>query len=168
MNKFLTFCCVPPLLLLLTGFSWHEPTWEEINTSIDQQYPNVAEIDVDSLKSSFDQGRPPVLIDVREKDEFAVSHLQNAVNITKAEKVFFPKDTPIVIYCSVGIRSAAFAKELGEQGFTKVCNLRGSIFAWGNKNYPLWRGSKSVRAVHPYDRKWGILLKPELHSYQPE
>lgn len=160
-------CCLL-LIFLLAGFTWQEPTWEGIYDTIARQYPSVVNVEVDDLRAALDGGQSPVLIDVREKGEFAVSHLANAVNITKVEGVSYPKDTPIIAYCSVGVRSAAFAKKLSEQGFTNVRNLRGSIFAWGNKNYPLWRGDLPVQAVHPYDKKWGILLNRQLHLYRPE
>lgn len=161
-------CCLLPLVVLLTGFSWGRPTWDGIYESIARQYPSVVNVEIDDLQAALDGGQSPVLIDVREKGEFAVSHLANAVNITKVEDVAYPKDTPIIAYCSVGVRSAAFAKKLGEQGFTNVRNLRGSIFAWGNKNYPLWRGNLPVHTVHPFDEKWGALLNRQLHSYRPE
>lgn len=147
-------------------FLFDRPTWEKINTIIDQHYPTVKHQDIDTLKAALDVGKLPVLIDVREKEEFAVSHLPNAINVTKADEISYPKDTPLVIYCSVGVRSAAFVKELDEKGFTEVRNLRGSIFAWANKNYPLQQGTLTVKAVHPYDKKWGTLLNQELHKYK--
>jgi rhodanese-related sulfurtransferase len=166
MQRLHTFLYALPLLALLTGFMWSNPTWEEINTAIDRQYPTVENIDVESLKTALDLGQPPVLIDVREEKEYAVSHLPHAVNLHNVAAVTFPKDTPLVIYCSVGVRSAAFAKELKDMGFSNIRNLRGSIFAWGNKNYPLWRGNVQVRAVHPYNKRWGTLLNPKLHMFE--
>lgn len=155
-----------PLLLLLCGFFWSNPTWEQVNATIDRKYPSVRNIDVYNLKISIDQGKPFVLIDVREKDEFAISHLPTAVNIPKATAVQYPQNTPIVVYCSVGVRSADFAEQLGDLGFTSVLNLRGSIFAWGNEGYPLVRGNTAVNVVHPYNKKWGKLLNRELHMYR--
>jgi rhodanese-related sulfurtransferase len=155
-----------PLLLLFCGFFWSDPSWEQINATIEHKYPSVKNIDIESLKASLDQGNFLILIDVRKEDEFAVSHLQAAVNTQKATAVNHPKDTPIVVYCSVGVRSADFAKKLDELGFTNVLNLRGSIFAWGNKGYPLIRGTTAVNTVHPYNKKWGKLLNQELHQYR--
>lgn len=166
MTRFSHLIFFIPFLLLLCGFLWSDPTWEEVNASIDQQYPFIKNIDVNSLKTSLDQGRLFILIDVREEDEFAVSHLPNAVNITKAAAVNYPKDSQIVVYCSVGVRSADFAEKLGDLGFTRVLNLRGSIFSWGNNGYPLVRGNKAVRVVHPYNKKWGKLLNRKLHMYR--
>lgn len=157
-----------PLFLLLCGFLWSSPNWEEINSTIDRQYPSVKNIDIDTLRTLFKKGDHFILIDVREKDEFAVSHLPHAVNIIESSAVNSPKDTPVVVYCSVGLRSADFVEKLGDLGFTKVLNLRGSIFAWANKGYPLVRGNTIVHVVHPYNEKWGELLNPELHSYKVE
>jgi len=167
MKQLIYLCCILPLPLLLVGFFlFDHPTWDKINATIDQQYPTVKHLEIDTLKASLDHGKPPVLIDVREKEEFAVSHLPNAINIAKTDEIVYPKDTPLVIYCSVGLRSANFVKELDEKGFTEVRNLRGSIFAWANKDYPLQRGTSAAKAVHPYDKKWGALLNPELHMYK--
>lgn len=160
-----TFCALLAIILLC-GFFWQKRTWQEIDTILNQQYPDVASIEIDTLKTALDQGQAPILIDVREKDEFAVSHLPNALHITTIEAVPYPKDTPIVVYCSVGVRSAIFSKKLAEAGFTAVKNLRGSIFAWANKGYTVRRGMLPVQAVHPFDKNWGTLLKKELHMYQ--
>jgi rhodanese-related sulfurtransferase len=166
MNRILRFAVYLPLLLLLSGFFWSDPTWEEVNRTIDRKYPAVRNINTESLKTFLDQGKQPILVDVREKDEFAVSHLPTAVNITEIDEVPYPTDLPIVVYCSVGVRSANFAKQLGALGFTEILNLRGSIFEWANKGYPLMRGNREVGFVHPYNSKWGKLLKQELHQYQ--
>ena len=166
MKRFFLLCTILPLSLLLCGFFGGTPTWKGINATIDRQYPMVKDIDIESLKGSLDQGKPPLLIDVRAKEEFAVSHLPGAVNLTQARELTVAKDAAIVVYCSVGVRSAAFAKELSERGFTDVRNLRGSIFAWGNKGYPLQRGATPVTVVHPYDKKWGVLLNQEMHLYR--
>ncbi len=166
MKRFFSLCCALTLPFLLTGFFGLEPTWDSINATIDRQYPRVGNITIDELKAALDQGRSPVLIDVRENDEFAVSHLPNAINVKKVSEITNAKDAPMVIYCSVGVRSAAFAEELMAKGFTKVKNLRGSIFAWANVGYPLRRGASAVKTVHPYNKKWGTLLNQELHMYR--
>lgn len=155
-----------PLLLLLCGFFWSNPTWEQVNATIDRKYPSVKNINITNLKTLLNQGKVFVLIDVREKEEYAVSHLPTAVNIQKSAAVHYPKNTPIVVYCSVGVRSADFAEKLGDLGFTSVLNLRGSIFAWANKGYPIVRGNTAVNAVHPYNKKWGKLLNRGLHMYK--
>jgi hypothetical protein len=76
-------------------------------------------------------------------------------------------DAPIVVYCSVGYRSARIAERLREQGFTNASNLEGSIFRWANEGRPVYRDSTEVDAVHPYDRTWGTLLDDRYHADEP-
>lgn len=106
-----------------------------------------------------------MLLDVREADEFAVSQIQDARHIESPEEVQADKQTRIVVYCSVGYRSARFARELQEKGFVNVYNLRGSIFAWANQGYPLYQGNERTGYVHPFNKKWGLLLDERFHLY---
>ncbi|MFW2366626.1 MAG: rhodanese-like domain-containing protein [Desulforhopalus sp.] len=156
-----------PVLMLLCGFFWTTPNWENINSTLDRKYASVTHINTDDLRTLVQRGNQTILIDVREADEYAVSHLPGAVNILSPVEVNYPTDTSIVLYCSVGIRSAKFARDLENRGFTRVMNLRGSIFEWANKGYRLMRGDKDVQEVHPFNKRWSKLLKPSLHRYYP-
>lgn len=67
-----------------------------------------------------------VLIDVRTKEEYNEGHLDNAINIPYdviVSNIKEDKDTPIVVYCKSGARSAKAAKSLEDAGFTKVYDL---------------------------------------------
>lgn len=74
------------------------------------------------------------------------------------------KDCPIVVYCSVGYRSARVAAKLGEAGFSQVYNLEGSLFQWANEGRPLFQQGNPVRMVHPYSDRWGKLLRPQYRA----
>ena len=153
------------ILLSISGFFWSKLDWTSVNKSIDSQYPSVASISTQSLKEKMEQQEVITIIDVRDSEEFDVSHLRGAINVHDASGINLPIDTSIVVYCSVGIRSAQFAKRLTKRGYTDVLNLRGSIFEWANKGYPLQRGEQNVTVVHPYNKRWGSLLKESLHAY---
>lgn len=109
-----------------------------------------------------------LLLDARDIDEFNVSHLTNAQHIDPNAPNWsmvsdYPKDTSIVVYCSVGYRSAQLAQQLQEQGFSNVWNLEGSIFQWANEGRSLYNlEEKLTTEVHPYNAQWEKLLKPEL------
>jgi len=156
------------LILLLCGFFWQKYDWVSINSQIDKLYPSVESITTDSLYNQLKTGKEISIIDVRPNEEYKISHLPDAINITNIKNINVPRDNTIVVYCSVGLRSARFVKKLKKQGYTGVLNLRGSIFEWANKGYPLVRGAKSVTVVHPYNKKWGQLLNPSLHAYTTE
>lgn len=104
------------------------------------------------------------LLDAREKKEYNVSHLKNArwvgyedFNMQRVSGV--PKDAPIVIYCSIGVRSEKLGIKLQQAGFTNVRNLYGSIFEWVNQDNPVYDNSgKRTNKVHAYNRVWGVWL----------
>jgi len=146
-------------------------TWESILQAIRKKFPTVKQLSTDELARWLaDTNRPaPLLIDARNKEEFAVSQLPNAQHFDSVKQVgeaAAAKSRPIVVYCSVGYRSSAFAEKLQRAGFTNVFNLEGSIFAWANEGKPVYRGSQKLDPpkVHPYDKKWGALLKRELRG----
>lgn len=74
------------------------------------------------------------------------------------------KTDKIVVYCSVGVRSAQFAEKLQQAGYPNVYNLNGSIFEWANENRPLYQGQQQVTQVHPYNSFWGKLLVPNYRA----
>ena len=76
---------------------------------------------------------------------------------TRAETL--PPERPIVVYCSVGVRSSELARALQAVGRTNVFNLDGAIFQWANEGRPLYAGSNVVTTVHRDNRKWGRFLR---------
>ena len=152
-----------------------EQTWEMVDSMIERDFPGVHHISTDSLAAWFaDSSREqPVILDARQPEEYAVSHLPTAEQIDPDATTFpelenLDRSTPIVAYCSVGYRSSQIARRLEEAGFTNVMNLQGSIFRWANEGKPVYRGDHQVEEVHPYDRIWGRLLNENLREYEAE
>ena len=146
--------------------------WSMTLKMIRARFPTVARVSTDTLQSWLDespQRENLLLFDVRESEEYAVSHLQGArpaPSKDEAQKALqgVPSDQRIVLYCSVGYRSSELAQFLMKKGYTEVYNLEGSIFAWANEGRPVYRGNERVKVVHPYDRIWGRLLKKSLRK----
>lgn len=149
--------------------------WLTTLKMIRAKFPGVEQLSTDSLQTWLDESgqapsERPVLLDVREKEEYEVSHLKDAVLVASKKEALdalegVPPDRPVVLYCSVGYRSSEMAGFLQKRGYEKVYNLEGSIFAWANEGKPVYRGGECVRVVHPYDRVWGKLLKKVLRSW---
>ena len=130
------------------------------------RFPSVPQISTAGLAAwlSDEKRSRPLLLDIREREEFDVSHLAGAIAIAPKARpevvaILAGKKTPIVLYCSVGYRSSAFALRLINAGFADVQNLEGSIFQWANEGRPLEAGGKPVSRVHPYHRWFRRLLK---------
>ncbi|AEB11116.1 rhodanese-like domain-containing protein [Marinithermus hydrothermalis] len=90
-------------------------------------------------KELLDQGVP--FIDVREVEEYAQARIPGAKLIPLSEFTTrvaeIPKDTPVVLYCRSGNRSAQAAAWLAMMGYRNALNLEGGILAWYRQGLPL-------------------------------
>ncbi len=102
-----------------------------------------------------------LILDAREKKEYDVSHLPNAVFIgynhfEKEVMKDIDKKKPIVVYCSIGYRSEKIGEKLKKLGFTNVHNLYGSIFEWINEgNTVVDNQGNPTKKVHTFNKNWG-------------
>lgn len=89
------------------------------------------------LKAAIDSGKRPVLLDVREPFEYSLCHLESSTLIPVEELSDrmgeLNKDSEIVVYCHVGIRSTGAVRQLRAAGFRNVKNLQGGIDAWARE-----------------------------------
>ncbi len=134
-------------------------------------FPTVEWITLEELAQWLkDPVKPqPMVLDARSEAEYALSHLKDAQRIDPsypnlAAVAGVSKDTPLVVYCSVGYRSARVASRLGHSGFSRVYNLQGSIFQWVNSGHPVFKDGHPTQLVHPYDLIWGRLLKSRYRA----
>ncbi|MBL4821350.1 MAG: rhodanese-like domain-containing protein [Gammaproteobacteria bacterium] len=143
--------------------------WGAVDQKIENEFPQVSFVSTTELNQLYRSGESlPVIIDVREEEEFQVSHLEQALNIKtgiEAAQQIPDKNAEIIVYCSVGYRSANVAAQLESLGYTKVRNLRHSIFEWANKGYPMSNAGGDTAKAHPFNRAWGKLLNQNLHQY---
>jgi adenylyltransferase/sulfurtransferase len=97
------------------------------------------EITVEELKKMQDEGSPLQLIDCREQDEYALVNLGGTLipmRETPQHLEEFSHDTPLIIMCRTGSRSAMVTQYLRQNGFANAQNLKGGIYAWSDKIDP--------------------------------
>lgn len=118
-----------------------------------------------SVKEAYKNYSKYTVLDAREYKEYQVSHLKNAKHIGfekfKIQSLSdIKKDSPILVYCSIGVRSEIIGEKLKAAGYTKVYNLYGSIFEWVNEGQPVYNSKNQITTkVHAYDKEWGIWLE---------
>ena len=145
-----------------------------LEQQINRDYPAVNQVSPSTAQQWIDNDSPPPLVlDIREPQEYQVSHLPQAINV--------PPDTPvkqvieqylstrqpgqkILAYCSVGVRSSRYIQQLQGAGIKNTYNLQGSIFAWANQGFPVQQQGKTVQQVHGYDTQWEKYLLPQYRS----
>lgn len=90
----------------------------------------------EALKERLDRGEKPVLLDVREPYEFALSRLEGSKLVPMAEVLDrLPKLEPsseTVVICHRGVRSAYVTRLLDRCGFTAAYNLKGGLDAYSD------------------------------------
>jgi rhodanese-related sulfurtransferase len=79
-------------------------------------------------------GEDLLLLDVREKKEWAICHIAGSVLVPMSEiatrHAELDPARPVVCICHHGIRSAHVAATLARLGFAAVYNLQGGIERW--------------------------------------
>jgi rhodanese-related sulfurtransferase len=145
-------------------------TWDAVFVWIQRDWPEVPQMSTRELaeRIATNNGARPLLIDVRTHQEYEISHLPGAVWAETPKQIASAlreasDAQPVVLYCSVGVRSSKAAATLVRSGRTNVYNLQGSIFQWANEGRTLVANDRAVHVVHPYNERWGVLLNPQFH-----
>jgi sulfur-carrier protein adenylyltransferase/sulfurtransferase len=95
------------------------------------------------LARRLESDTPPVVIDVRDPDEYRDGHIEAATNISRGFLEFrvgtavSDPATPVVLYCQTGLRSMLAAKALKELGYQTVINLQGGYQKWMQSGLPV-------------------------------
>lgn len=150
----------------------HQVALNLIKYLISNKFGNISQITTAEFAEwLLDATKPqPLILDARSQLEYNVSHLKTAVRIDPIAPDFTAllsgfNNTPIVVYCSVGYRSAKIVQKLQNQGFHQVFNLSGGIFQWANEGRPIFKDdTSSASFVHPYNAIWGNLLKAKYRD----
>lgn len=83
------------------------------------------------------------LIDVRTDREWEAGHLRGAKHFEinnpswQSQIETLDKKAPVYVYCAKGGRSARYAKQLKEAGFTEIYDLKGGITDWEKAGKPV-------------------------------
>jgi molybdopterin/thiamine biosynthesis adenylyltransferase/rhodanese-related sulfurtransferase len=126
----------------------------------------IREVDTQGAAALVEARPAPVVLDVREADEYEQGALPGAIHIprgfleSQVESRIPDRDAPLVVYCAGGNRSAFAAKTLGELGYTNVVSMAGGFNKWKNEGRP-WT---TPRTLNPEQRNryHRHLLLPEV------
>jgi sulfur-carrier protein adenylyltransferase/sulfurtransferase len=114
----------------------------------------IDEVDAQTARELLDGSEPPLLVDVRRRDEWDEGHIPGAIHLprgsleSRIEKAAPDREQPVVVYCSAGERSAFAARTLGELGYEDVTSLAGGFTDWKRNGFP----TQVDRALDPQRR----------------
>lgn len=91
-----------------------------------------------------------VVLDVRDRKDFAAGHIVDAVHIPYASldqrlsEIEAFRDRPVVIVCKMGQHSSAVGSKLKAKGFDDVRRLGGGMAEWTASNLPVVKGKEKA------------------------
>ena len=139
------------------------PSYQDLLAEVKSQINEISAADAAARLSSDE---PPVLIDVREPDEFDQGAIEGAIAVPRGNlelrigALVPDRSTPIVISCQSGARSAFAARSLEELGYEDVSSLAGGFGGWKQNGFP-WSAPRVLSEAQRarYSRH---LLLPEV------
>ena len=128
-------------------------------------FADVQHIEPFELKSLQSAG-PVTLIDVRSPDEYATSTLPGAMPL--AELRLPPSDsvTPIVVFCTVGYRSALEARRIANMApQATIYNMLG-VLRWAHEggSFVEPMSGRTTRRVHVFGSKWAAMAPSHIDT----
>jgi len=113
-------------------------TYRELLAQVKSEVDEVVSSEVSERIDADDR---PLLLDVREHDEWQEGHLPGALHLprgnleSRIEALVPDKSREIVIYCAGGSRSAFAAKSLNELGYENVASMAGGFTDWKRNGF---------------------------------
>lgn len=124
----------------------HSPRFLDLVTEAKSR---VRELTAQQLSEAMAQPHVPLLVDVREDNEWQNGHIPAAIHMGRGiierdiEKRIPDPETVIVVYCSGGFRSALAADNLQRMGYRQVRSLTGGMQGWLDAGYTLTSPSET-------------------------
>lgn len=118
------------------------------------KFPSLAELNQvrqltpRQVQSLTEASTPPIIVDVREPEEYTgeFGHIAGSILIplkeltARAAELEKYKRGHVIAVCRAGVRSTTAAAILTGLGFEHVSNLKGGMLDWNNENLPVDRG----------------------------
>ena len=128
-------------LLACSGETPSEPATEGAEVTAPAVKKTMTEVDVQTLHKLIEDKKVPVLVDVRQPDEWASGHVPQAIHIPLGDiqqrvgELESHKNETVYVICAGGGRSAQAGTWLSSQGYT-VVNVAGGTLGWQAAGFP--------------------------------
>jgi len=118
---------------------------------------------------------PPLILDIREHDEFAAMHIQGALHVPRGileaaceyeyeetvRELVEARERDIVVVCRSGNRSVLAAYTMQQMGYMKVSSMKTGLRGWNDYELPLVNTAGQTVPVEVADEFFTTRLRPD-------
>lgn len=103
----------------------------------------IKEVTTSDVKNMIEAKENIIILDVRDKNELEDGRIPGAINISrgmlefKVAMVIPSKDSKIIVYCGIDLRSPLATKTLNDMGYKNAVNMIGGLKEWKKAGYPI-------------------------------
>ena len=127
------------------------------------------------LQEELDQGKRPVILDIREPYEFEVAHIKNSINVPRGiletaceydyeetiPELAAARDQEIVVVCRSGNRSVMAAYVMQQLGYQNVRSLKTGLRGWNDAEQELYDNHGQQVDVDETEKYFTPQLRPQ-------
>ncbi|MCK5383581.1 MAG: rhodanese-like domain-containing protein [Gammaproteobacteria bacterium] len=132
----------------------------------------------DIEEKTKDNKLQPLILDIREADEFTAMHIQDSLHVPRGilesaceydyeetvRELVEARDRDVVVVCRSGNRSALAAYTLQLMGYKQVCSMKTGLRGWNDYELPLVDTAGNMVPVEVADDFFATRLRPDQMS----
>jgi rhodanese-related sulfurtransferase len=125
-----------------------------------------------------DSEQRPLILDIREADEFSVMHIEDSLHVPRGilesaceydyeetvRELVEAREHPIVVVCRSGNRSALAAFTMQLMGYRHVSSMKTGLRGWNDYELPLVDAAGNTVPVEIADEFFTTRLRPDQMS----
>ncbi len=153
----------------------HRPTMKRYTELVADCLQTVPEIMPWDLAAQLRGPQPPLLLDIREPDEFSALHIAGSLHVPRGllesacdwdyddtvPALAGGRDRAIVVICRSGNRSVLAAHTMQQMGFGKVVSLKTGVRGWNDFEQPLVDAAGQAVDIDQADALLASRVRPE-------
>jgi rhodanese-related sulfurtransferase len=145
------------------------------NDLVSECLPHIHEEFPWDVAEKMEGSDPPLILDVREPEEFCTMHISNSVNVPRGiletacefgyeetvRELVEARLRNVVVVCRSGNRSALVAYTMQRMGYQHVVSMKTGLRGWNDYELPLVNTSGMVVPVEQADEFCTTRLRPD-------
>jgi rhodanese-related sulfurtransferase len=127
------------------------------------------------VAAKLEEPNPPLILDVREAEEFRAMHISNSLNVPRGvletacefgfeetvRELVEARSRNIVVVCRSGNRSTLAAFTMQRMGYRHVVSMKTGLRGWNDYELPLFNISGMMVPVEQADEFFTTRLRPD-------